>query len=139
MKRIEKAGLLAIRDGRVLLCRKSAGTALLILPGGKYEPGETAEVCLAREIAEELGAVRMDGVRFVGTYEDRAAGAEATTTVRSDLYAAELIGEPAPSSEIRELIWFGEHDDRSQLSPSLRNKILPDLAARGMLAWKSWR
>ena len=34
---IRKIGLLVVRDNRILLCRKSRGTSLLILPGGKAE------------------------------------------------------------------------------------------------------
>jgi len=38
---IRKIGLLMVRDNRILLCRKSFGTSLLILPGGKLEGDET--------------------------------------------------------------------------------------------------
>lgn len=37
MNAIDKVGLLVIRGGKVLLCRKRTGTQLLILPGGKRE------------------------------------------------------------------------------------------------------
>jgi 8-oxo-dGTP diphosphatase len=131
----DKVGLLAIRDGRVLLCRKKHTTALLILPGGCFEPGETAAQCLDRELREELGDVRIDNLDYVGTYSDHAAGSDGKT-VRIELYRAELIGDPEPRSEIKELVWFGESDDRGQLAPSLVNKILPDLLARGILAWR---
>ena len=131
----DKVGLLAIRDGRILLCRKKHTTALLILPGGCFEPGESAAQCLNRELREELGDVRTEGVEYVGTYTDRAAGSP-PKTVRIELYRAELIGDPAPHSEIKELVWFGEQDDRGQLAPSLVNKILPDLIARGILDWR---
>jgi 8-oxo-dGTP diphosphatase len=46
------------RDGRLLVSRRLAGTHLAgrwEFPGGKCEPGETHEACLARELAEELG------------------------------------------------------------------------------------
>jgi len=131
----EKAGLVAIRDGRILLCRKKHSTALLILPGGCFEPGESAAECLDRELREELGDVRVERVEYVGTYTDRAAGIGPPKSVRIELYRADLIGDPAPHSEIKELIWFGMQDDRGQLAPSLINKILPDLIARGILAW----
>jgi 8-oxo-dGTP diphosphatase len=131
----DKVGLLAIQDGRVLLCRKKHATALLILPGGCLEPRESAAECLDREVREELGNVRVDGLEYVGTYTDRAAGDGPPKTVRIELYRGELLGDPAPHSEIKELVWFGEGDDRGQLSPSLVNKILPDLIARGILAW----
>ncbi len=131
----EKVGLLAVRDGRVLLCRKKHTTSLLILPGGCLEAGESALDCLRRELGEELGEVRVSGLSYVGTYSDRAAG-NPDKTVRIELYRGELEGEAAPHSEIRELVWFGEGDDWAQLAPSLVNRILPDLIARGILPWR---
>jgi 8-oxo-dGTP diphosphatase len=133
----DKVGLLAVRDGKILLCRKKHTTSLLILPGGCREPGESAIDCLSRELCEELGEVVVSGVELVGVYTDRAAGAETgqPKTVRIELYRAELIGEPVASSEIAELVWFGEGDDRDQVAPSIANKILPDLLARGILPW----
>jgi len=133
----DKVGLLAVRDGKILLCRKKHTTSLLILPGGCREPGESALNCLSRELREELGDVVASGVELVEVYTDRAAGPETAQpkTVRIELYRAELIGEPVASSEIAELVWFGERDDRDQLAPSITNKILPDLLARGILPW----
>ena len=130
---IEKAGLLVVREGRVLLCRKKRGTPLLILPGGKQEPGETDIECLNRELREELGEVSASGVEHVGTYTDRATNE--TKTIRIHLYRGELSGTPRASAEIGELVWFGAADDRSQLAPSLANTIIPDLVARGILPW----
>ncbi len=130
---IHKAGLLVIRDDRLLLCRKKHTTSLLILPGGRFEEGESVEQCLRREVREELGDVILSGLLFIGTYTDRAAGSDAM--VRIELYRGELQGEPSPHSEIGEIVWFGEGDDRTQLAPSLANKILPDLIAREILCW----
>ncbi len=45
-------------DGRILVCSRPAGKHLAgkwEFPGGKIEPGETAEACIRREIREELG------------------------------------------------------------------------------------
>ena len=133
----DKVGLLAVRDGKILLCRKKHTTSLLILPGGCREPGESAGDCLSRELREELGEVIATEVELVGVYTDRAAGSAPAQpkTVRIELYQAELMGEPTPHSEIAEVVWFGERDDRSQLAPSIAHKILPDLLARGILAW----
>jgi 8-oxo-dGTP diphosphatase len=133
----DKVGLLTLRDGKILLCRKNHTTALLILPGGCREPGESAVECLSRELREELGEVAARAVELVGVYTDRAAGPVAAQpkTVRIELYQAELIGDPAPHSEIAELVWFGERDDRARLAPSIAHKILPDLLARGILPW----
>ncbi len=130
----EKAGLLVLREGRILLCRKKREPRSLILPGGKFEPGETALQCLARELCEELGEVKATRLEQVGIYSDRAAG-DPTKTVRIELFRGDLEGTPVASAEIGELVWFGEADDWSELAPSLANKILPDLLARGILKW----
>lgn len=45
-------------DGRVLIAQRPEGKAMAGLwefPGGKFEPGESPEDCLIRELAEELG------------------------------------------------------------------------------------
>ncbi len=133
----DKVGLLAMREGRILLCRKKHTTSLLILPGGCFAPGESASECLNRELREELGEVRIEAAEYVGTYTDRAAGTGPPKIVRIELHRAELIGDPSPHSEIKELVWFGEQDDREQLAPSLVHTILPDLIARGILSWRS--
>lgn len=130
----EKAGLLVLRERRILLCRKKRAPEHLILPGGKFEPGETAVECLRRELREELGDVAVGRLEQIGTYTDRAAG-DSSKTVRIELFQGELAGTPVASSEIGELVWFGEYDDWGQLAPSLANKILPDLIARGILNW----
>jgi 8-oxo-dGTP pyrophosphatase MutT (NUDIX family) len=132
-----KAGLFYLKDGRVLLCRKRRTTSLLILPGGKIEPGETAEECLSRECREELGDVEVSNLRYLGDYESSAAGQD-DKTVKIELYAGEIEGTPAPHSEIQDLIWFGPEDDAALLAPSLRNVIFPDLRRRGLLAPASY-
>ncbi|MBM3756978.1 MAG: NUDIX domain-containing protein [Acidobacteria bacterium] len=128
MRVIDKPGLLIVRDGRILLCRKRKGTQLLILPGGKREPGEDDETCLRRELAEEIAGVAYGPFTSLGVFEAPAAG-EDDALVRIALYQAAIEGEPTPQAEIAELIWFDPHaDDRARLSPILRDKILPAIA-----------
>ena len=125
---IHKVGLLVRREGCILLCRKKRGTPLLILPGGKPEPGETARQCLDRELMEELG-VRAAGLHRVGEFRDRAAGEDALVEI--ELYAGDLAAEPAAQGEIAELVWWGPEGDEAQLAPSLVHQILPELRRRG--------
>ena len=127
----EKAGLLTVREGRVLLCRKKHTTLLLILPGGVKEAGETAEDCLRREVREELGEVVLGPLLFLGDFVSPAA--VEGKTVRVELFAGELTGEPVASSEIKELVWFGVEDDPKLLAPSLRDLIFPELRRKGLL------
>jgi len=46
------------KDGQVMIARRKIGEKLAgfwEFPGGKVEPGETLQYCLARELKEELG------------------------------------------------------------------------------------
>jgi len=46
------------KDGKILIAQRRKGRALggkWEFPGGKIEPGETAEACLKRELKEEFG------------------------------------------------------------------------------------
>ncbi|NTU85580.1 MAG: (deoxy)nucleoside triphosphate pyrophosphohydrolase [Chloroflexales bacterium] len=63
------AAVITRADGAVLLARRRAGKAhagLWEFPGGKLEPGETPEQCLARELREELGVAVVVGA-YVAT------------------------------------------------------------------------
>ncbi len=124
MTAIDKVGLLVVRDGKILLCRKRQGTQLLILPGGKREPGEDDETCLRRELAEEIGNVSYSKFVYVDRYQ--------SANVKIALYQAEMTGDPAPQAEIAELVWFAFKDDWLLLPPSLRELIFPDIQERGL-------
>jgi 8-oxo-dGTP pyrophosphatase MutT (NUDIX family) len=138
MADFNKVGALILRGDRILLCRKDRDTSKLIVPGGRIEPGESDAECLAREIREELGAVKLNHLKYLGTYEDRASLDDPTVvkTLRLVLYTGELEGAPTPSSEITELVWFGPDSNREELTPIFLNRILPDLLARGILPWR---
>lgn len=55
---IDVAAALLFRDGKLLITQRCADAhlgGLWEFPGGKREPNETFEDCLARELREELG------------------------------------------------------------------------------------
>ncbi len=80
------------RDGRLLVTRRLAGTHLPGLwefPGGKCEPGEPHDACLARELREELDVESEVGDELLVTehvYPSR--------TVRLHFRLCRIHGEP---------------------------------------------
>jgi mutator protein MutT len=80
------------RGGRLLVTRRLTGTHLAGLwefPGGKCEPGETHEACLAREMMEELGVASTIGAEILATEHDYA-----DRTVRLHFRRCTIDGEP---------------------------------------------
>lgn len=66
--RIVGAAVTLNRKGEVLIAQRREGDMLGGLwefPGGKLEPGETIEECIARELTEELGIKIVVGERFM--------------------------------------------------------------------------
>jgi mutator protein MutT len=58
VKAIDVAAGLVFREGKLLITQRHPEAhlgGLWEFPGGKREPGETFERCLARELREELG------------------------------------------------------------------------------------
>lgn len=121
-------GAAIVRDGRVLAARRSAPPALAggwEFPGGKVEPGESAEAALARECREELGVSIAVGA-LLGTADIRPGYA-------LHVYVAALLaGEPRPLEDHDALAWLsGDELDDVPWLPADR----PVLAAvRGQLS-----
>lgn len=132
-----KIGLLILNDDatKFLVCQKFAQnvTADYIMPGGKNDENDDYE-CLKNEIKQELNCeVDFDTLQFVNKYEDIAAG-RPDRTVEIKLYAGKIIGNPTPSTEIEKLHWIGgDAIENPQVSPIVRNKIIPDLLSKNIL------
>ena len=95
------------RDGRFLLTRRLQGTHLAgtwEFPGGKCEPGESLEACLARELMEELAVPCTVGHAVLVT---RHAYAE--RTVELHFFATTLSGNPVPQLG-QEMRWASRAD-----------------------------
>ena len=99
------------RDGRVLLTRRLEGTHLAGLwefPGGKCEPGEALDVCLRRELREELAVEVVVGEELLSTvhsYPER--------TVVIHFFTVRLLSDPTPQIG-QEMQWI-RRDDLSTL------------------------
>ncbi len=89
-------------DGRVLLARRTKPPFLWSFPGGKIEPGESAEAAAIREAHEEV-SVEIEIVARAGEREVRLGDRRFLISV----FAARLIaGEAQTSEEASETGWF---------------------------------
>jgi len=114
--------------GRVLLVRKRH-TAAWMQPGGKLEPGESPDVALARELAEELG-YELDPATFEhwGRFAADAAN-EVGHTVDCDIYRVRTDQVPLVAAEIEQLLWLEAGNPQGLiLAPLLVEHVLPRLA-----------
>jgi 8-oxo-dGTP diphosphatase len=114
------------RGGRLLVARRLEGSHLggfWEFPGGKCDPGESAEACLARELLEELGAtaaVHEEIYRTTYAYDDRVLDLR--------FFRCDLTTEPRPllGQEIR---WVLRHELRTLEFPPADSELIARLAA----------
>ena len=96
----ERATVVLIRDGRVLLAR-DWGSRLFNMPGGAVEPGERPEEAAARELLEETN-LRATRTESLFTWESAYA--------RHHVFRVEAEGEPTVGEEIEELRWWDRRE-----------------------------
>ena len=122
---IKVAAAVVWRDGRVLLTRRPPGGPFGLkweFPGGKLEPGESAEQALVRELSEELGVGSVpQGTLAVETHEYAHGLTVELHFVRCELDSLDF----TPSPEVHEVRW----DRPSEVDPA---EVLE--ADRGFLA-----
>ena len=117
------------RDGRFLVARRLAYghlPGLWEFPGGKCEPGESHEACLARELIEELGVrstVGREIAEVEHAYPDR--------TVRLHFRSCEIAGEPEArlGQEIR---WVAREALGSLEFPAADRELIERLIRRSL-------
>jgi mutator protein MutT len=121
------AAAIVERSDRFLLTRRLQGTHLAgawEFPGGKCEPGESLEVCLARELMEELAVECTVGRPILVTrhvYAER--------TVELHFFATTLSGDPVPQLG-QEMRWASRGDLGTLPFPEADRELIQLLMAR---------
>jgi 8-oxo-dGTP pyrophosphatase MutT (NUDIX family) len=99
---LEVAGAVLVSGGRFLLEHRTAPERVWDTPGGKLEPGESAEAALVRELHEELGVIVEPGpsrARFDTLEPDGRI-------IRHHVFAPEVRGAEVRACDGQILAWF---------------------------------
>jgi len=131
---MHKAGGILIKDRRVLVTRDEK--EIFVAPGGSIEIGETASQALIRECHEELDiGVNAKDLKFFGTFYAQAAG-DTRKSIRMDVYIIQKWkGEPAPHSEIEELVWIDSKIPQGMKVGSIfEHEVLPRLKTQNLIS-----
>jgi 8-oxo-dGTP diphosphatase len=119
---VEVSAGLIFRDGQLLITQRHADAhlgGLWEFPGGKREPGESFEQCLARELREELGAEVSVGELFEGVTH-----AYPEKTVYLQFHVCRLSrGEPRPIG-CAALRWVGKAELDDHAFPAADARLL---------------
>lgn len=92
-------------DGALVTVRKN-GTERFMLPGGKWESGESPRDCAVREIREELGVVLApEALTALGRFETATANEPGFHLV-SEVFLADCDGTAVAAAEIAEARWL---------------------------------
>jgi 8-oxo-dGTP diphosphatase len=122
------AGVIRDARGRILLARRTEGRELAGLwefPGGKIEPGETAEHALARELREELGIEASVGGLLIDVrmpYPDKQ--------LRLDVYLIEGYSGTPSGMEGQALAWAPLHKLADYPMPPADAPVVVELLRR---------
>ena len=109
------------RDGHFLVTKRLEGTHLSgywEFPGGKCEPGESHQACLARELREELGVEATIGDEMLVTehaYPER--------TVRLHFVRCAIADEPRAMAG-QEMRWVARSDLRTLTFPEADRELI---------------
>ncbi|MFE7607415.1 GNAT family N-acetyltransferase [Streptomyces celluloflavus] len=129
---LKSVSWLHLRDG-LLLSVRTAGNDTFYLPGGKYEPGETAAEALSRELAEEVGVVvPADELTVAFDIHAVAHGRDGRRLHMTCFTGGPETFEPVPGREIAEFAWLGP-DDADRCAPAFR-QVVARLVADGRMA-----
>ncbi|AJT41323.1 NUDIX hydrolase [Psychromicrobium lacuslunae] len=113
------------QQGELLTVRKR-GTAKFQLPGGKADPGETAEQAALREVSEEVGLeLSIDQLSYLGHWLGEAANQDADL-VSAEVFLASGEHQATAQAEIAELRWIPLNTAaNADLAPLIALFLLP--------------
>ncbi|SFS82264.1 8-oxo-dGTP diphosphatase [Paenibacillus sp. 453mf] len=97
------AAIIEETDGRMLIARRREGKSqagLWEFPGGKIEVGESPELCLIRELQEEMN-IKIEPYAFFAVNEHTYD----TVTIRLIAYKARILGGTIQLSDHEEYKW----------------------------------
>jgi 8-oxo-dGTP diphosphatase len=131
---IYKAAGILIRD-RKLLVERSEGKEFYISPGGSIEEGETEKQALKRELKEEFDIeTSEDDFEEFGEFSAPAAGQEHRVVHMKVFKVLRWVGEPTPSSEVRDLAWVtSKNPDRLRIGSIIEHDVFPMLVERDLI------
>lgn len=135
-KIIEVVGTMFFQNGKLLIDKPRSKPTFQMI-GGKVEEGETIKEAAIRECHEELGEKAIFDeklLEFVMAFEEIATSDPSKRIYMNIFqYKGELQGELTISDEIESFMWFGANDDRSILSNTLKNEIVPYCIEKGLI------
>lgn len=131
MKVIEVACLVHIEKEQLLLIESKKNPGIYYMPGGKLEPGETAEHALVRELEEELNIIiDPDTIRHFGDFRAQAVNQPEGVEVLNHCFFADFTGYPKASAEVASFRFFTAAGYRAQ--PQQAPAVLKILDALGL-------
>ena len=117
-----------VKNNKILLCRNK-GAAHYYIPGGHVEFGEKAEVALAREFQEEVGAF-ISNFHFIGISEN-------TYTDEDNVFHHEINLTFSAEIEEKEIISLEDHLEFAwiDLEKFTETKIMPLDLKEKIFSW----
>ncbi len=123
------ASVIVDDGGRVLLVKHSYGELNWEVPGGRGEPGESAEEAARREAREEVG-IELDIERLTGVYWEPPDN-------HHFVFRARALGEPhvADANEITQVSWFSPNALPRPMSDFTLRRIADSIAGGPAGVW----
>lgn len=121
-----RAVAVVVRNGKVLFlrhCHPDANREYWVLPGGRVQPGESAQDAVVRELAEEA-QLRARAVRLVYV-TDRPNGVPGPEI--AFYFLCELDGEPVPGGELLRRKDFTDEFVFADPAEVARRRLFPEL------------